>query len=34
MPIAARWLLLPLTAAPRLLISKIDTFVGQQNSPE
>jgi diguanylate cyclase (GGDEF)-like protein len=34
LPIAARWSLLPLIAAPRLLISKIDTFVGQQNSPD
>jgi diguanylate cyclase (GGDEF)-like protein len=34
LPIAARWSLLPLIAAPRLMIGKIDTFVGQQNSPD
>jgi diguanylate cyclase (GGDEF)-like protein len=34
LPIAARWSLLPLTAPPPVLIHKIDSFVGQQNSAE
>jgi diguanylate cyclase (GGDEF)-like protein len=34
LPIAARWSVLPLSAAPRLLIHKIDAFAGQQNSPD
>jgi hypothetical protein len=34
LPIVARWSVFPLIAAPHLLIRKIDTFVGRQNSPD